>query len=217
MRRRRKRRLSPRALQALIWAGALGVCAVFAVALIVAKGRSRPMLPEPKAVPVGPEVAQAGPGLTESKGGASPEAEPSFTLKRNLVLPAISAAEERRAPAQAGPRRPQKLTESLFVRISAEMLVAADSFSPSEVGQRSFERACEGILERHRVTRADFERMEAEIAGDPQRQAAVVDRVLEEADRMRQPTDIRIEARATPAVDPRRPPPRPPQPATPTR
>ena len=212
MRRRKRRRLSPKALQALIWAGALGVCAVFAVALIVARGRSRPMLPEPKAVPVGPEVAQAEPGHTESKGGASPEA---------VAPPAIPAAEARRVPAvppaQAGPRRPQKLTESLFVRISAEMLVAADSFSPSEVGQRSFERACEGILERHRVARADFERMEAEIAGDPQRQAAVVDRVLEEADRMRQPTSIRIEARPTPAVDPRRQPRPPLKPATPTR
>ncbi|MBM3474078.1 MAG: hypothetical protein FJX75_12485 [Armatimonadetes bacterium] len=189
----------------LIWGGAVGACAVFAVAAVLTRGGGRPVLPEPKAVPVGPEVAEFPEGKGEAlPEGTEPRAEPTAEERLGPALP----------PAEAGPRQPQRLTESLFVQISAEMLVASDAFGTSEVAQRSFERACEGILERHRVVRRDFERMEAEIASNPQRQAAVVDRVLEEADRIRQPKDIRVEVRP---VAPAAAPPGPAPPATPRR
>jgi len=156
--------------------------------------------------------AVAGSMAADGKGGAppaatGPAAAPGGEAPSDPVGP----------PAEAGPRQPQRLTEALFVQISAEMLVASDAFGTSEVAQRSFERACEGILERHGVARKDFERMEAEIASDPQRQAAVVDRVLEEADRMRLPSDVSVEVRPTPTVDPRRPLPPARAPTTPTR
>jgi hypothetical protein len=177
------------------------VCVVFAVAFVLTTGRSRPALPAPKAVPVGLEVTQT----------AAPPTPGSGAARSGAVLP--PAAPGSQAPS-VSPAPHQELTEALFVRISAEMLVAWDSFGTSEVAQRSYERACEGILERHGIARADFEQMEAEIASDPLRQAAVVDRVMDEADRLRQPGDIRVEVQ--PAV-PGAAPPHAARPTTPTR
>jgi hypothetical protein len=191
----RKKRMSPTAVQALIWGGALAVCAVFAVTVYVATGRGRPVLPEPAPIPVSPAVTPE----------AAPSAAPAAGVETPTATPA--APEAPPTPKASAARVPQELTEALFVEISAQMLVAADSFTASEVGQRSFERACEGILEDHGVPRADFEKMEAEISGDPSRQARIVDEVLECADRMRHPTRVRAGSNTGGVVDPRRAPP----------
>jgi len=190
-------------MQALIWGTAVGLCAVFAVAVFVATGRGRPVLPEPKAIPVSPEVATGSPTIPPPAGGVGPGVS---------LPPGPGATPATPTPAPAEPGRPQPVTEELFVEISAEMLVAADSFTDSDVGQRSFERACEGILQQHGVARADFEGLEAQIAADPERQARVVDLTLERADQLRHPTNVRVGPSPEGVVDPHRPPPRPPTP-----
>ena len=180
------------------------VCLAFGGVYLLVSGRSQPRMPEPTAVPVSPEV------------GGEPEAVPDpATSEWDAVpeLPEPSAP----TPSPQGPVARQRLTEELFIEISARMLVAADEFPVSEVGQRSFERVCEGILEAQRVSRADFERMEAEIAQDTKRQAAVVDRVLERADQLRQPTGIQVRPSPGPTVDPSRQPRRAPGAAIPPR
>ncbi len=192
-------------MQALIWGGAIAVCAAFAVTVFVVSGRGRPLLPEPAVIPVSPEVA---PKDSDASPGPQPPAEaPTPALPSDQPRPPASG------PATAPPAPPQELTEGLFIELSAQMLVAADSFTDSDVGRRSFERACEGILAQQGVSRADFDRMEEEIAQDPQRQARVVDRALERADQIRhRPTGVRAGTTPDGVVDPRRAPPPPPTP-----
>jgi len=200
---RRRKRLSPTVMQGLIWGAAIAACAAFAAVVFVVSGRGRPVLPEPEPIAVGPVVAPRSgeaPGPPDSTGPgvdfpAAADGTPAATLSAAPV------------PRPSGPR---ELTEALFVELSAQMLVAADSFTDSEVGQRSFERACEGILAQHGVSRADFEKLEAEIAGDATRQARIVDEVLDRADRLRHPTNVRAGATPGGVVDPYREPPPPP-------
>ena len=198
---RKRKHLSPKATQALIWGAAIVLCAFFAVVVFVVTGRGRPVLPEPATIPVSPEVASRSPeGLPAPPQGTAlptPEAIPDLPL------------------SPAGPSRPegpQTLTEALFIEISALMYVAQDSFTDSDVGQRSYERACEGILERQGVSRADFERMSDEIGKDSRREARVVDAVLERADQLRHPTNVRAGTTPGGVVDPGREPPPPPTP-----
>jgi hypothetical protein len=189
-RRPRRRPLSPRTIQALIWAGAALVCVIIGAAVVGLTGRSRPVVAAPPTVLVSPEVASP----VRPANPAPP------------ALPDSPAATPNTSPA---PARPQRLTEDLFVELSAEMVRAAESFTNSKVGQQALGQACEGILRAHGVKRADFEKMSNEIASDPKRAAEVRDRVYERVDALEQPDRVRVESRSTPSVNPRRPSPEP--------
>jgi hypothetical protein len=190
--RPRKRRLSPQAIQGLIWAGAALVCVVIGVAAIALTGRARPVVTAPPTVLVSPEVAHP-----DSAADSTPPALPQGPVATPDATP---------APA---PARPQELTEDLFVELSAEMVRAAESFTDSEVGQKALAQACESILRDHGVKREDFEKMSKEIAADPERTADVRDRVYERVDALAQPKGIRMKSGQAPSVRHRRPSPEP--------
>jgi hypothetical protein len=192
-------------MQALIWGVALAACAAFAGAVFVVTGRGRPVLPAPETIRVGPEVA---PRQAEAVAQPAPTA-PAPKSAAAPTEPAGTAVPTPATPAPP-PAKPRELTEDLFIELSAQMLVAADAFTSSEVGKKSFERACEGILGKQGVSRPEFDQFEAQIAQDPQRQARVVDRVLERADQMRHhPTNVRVHSSPQGVVDPHRPSPTP--------
>lgn len=168
------------------------MCVIVGVLVIALTGRGRPVIATPPTVPVSPAVA-----------GPDRPADPTAS-----ALPEGPVATPDAASSSA-PARPQELTEELFVELSAQMMLAAESFTNSKVGQKSLEQACESILQAHGVKRADFEKMSDEIASDPKRTADVRDRVYERVDALGQPDGIRMESRSMPSVNPRRPSPEP--------